>query len=126
MSAKFLVVVLLVNLLPGPLAGQDAEVVSQEACDAGDMLSCDTLGVRYETGAGVTQDLERAVGLFQRACDGGTMLGCTHLGLMYEKGAGVTPDLASAVLLYERACDGGDMPGCANLGVSYERGDGDT
>ena len=125
-KGKFLLAVLFVSLLPGPLAGQDADAVSQEACDGGDMLSCHALGLRYEAGVVVIQDLARAVRLFQQACDGAMMLGCTHVGLMYQNGRGVSRDLASAAFLYDRACDGGEMLGCANLGVSYERGDGVT
>ncbi len=125
MKGKYLLAALFVSLLPSPLAGQDAETLSQ-ACDAGDMLSCESLGRAYEAGLGVTQDLARAVGLFQRACDGELMLGCNHLGSMYRTGAGVTPDLRIAASLYERACDGGMMEACANLGMSYERGDGVT
>ncbi len=126
MKSKSLLVVLFVSLLPGPLAGQDGVALSQQACDAGDMLSCSNLGLMYGTGTDVLQDPARAASLFQRACDGGLMLGCTHLGLLHQNGVGVTPDLAGAVFLFERACDGGDMLGCATLGVSYERGDGVT
>ena len=126
MLGKHLLAVFFVGLLPGPLAGQDAEALNQQSCDAGDFVICDMLGVRYETGVGVTRDQARALSLFQRACDGEVLLGCTHLGLMYESGVGVTRDLAGAVSLYERACNGGEMLGCANLGVSYERGEGVT
>ena len=124
MKGKFLLAVLCSGLLPGPLAGQDAETLNQQVCDAGDLVICDQLGVRYETGEDVVQDPARAFSLFQRACDGGLLLGCTHLGLMYGNGVSVTRDSDSAVFLYERACDGGEMLGCANLGVSYERGEG--
>ena len=126
MKGKYLLVVLFVGLMPGPLAGQDAVVLSQQACDAGDMQACDDLGLRYESGLDVTQDLARAVSLFQRACDGELMLGCNHLGSMYRTGAGVVQDLGTAVSLYQRACDGGMMESCANLAISYERGDGVT
>ena len=68
MNSKSLLVVFFASLLPGPLAGQDAETLSQ-ACDAGVIQSCDALGLRYEAGLDVTQDLARAVGLFQKACD---------------------------------------------------------
>ena len=125
MRGKSLLAVLFISLLNGPLAGQDAEVLSQ-ACDAGDMPSCDNLGLRYEAGLDVTPDLARAVTLFRKACDGDLMLGCDHLGSMYRTGMGVTPDLGIAASLYERACDGGVMESCANLGMSYERGDGVT
>jgi len=114
---------LLAGPLAGPLAGQDPEA-SQRACDAGVMQSCDALGLRYEAGLEVTQDLERAVGLFQTACDGELMLGCSHLGSMYRAGMGVGQDLSTAVSLYRRACDGRMMEACANLAISYERGDG--
>ncbi len=125
MKSKALLLAFFVSLLPRPSAGQDA-VALQQACDAGDMLSCSTLGLMYGAGKDVTWDGARAASLFQRACDGGFIQGCTHLGLLYQNGAGVTQDLTSAVFLYERACDGGDMVGCATLGVSYERGEGVT
>ena len=125
MNRKSLLVVFFASLLPGPLAGQDAEMLTQ-ACDAGVMQSCDALGLRYEAGLDVTQDLARAVGLFQKACDGSLMLGCHHLGGMYRAGLGVRQDLGTAVSLYRRACDGGMMEACANLAISYERGDGVT
>ena len=57
---------LLASPLASPLAGQDPEA-SQRACDAGVMQSCDALGLRYEAGLDVPQDLERAVTLFQTA-----------------------------------------------------------
>ena len=123
MKGKYLLVVLFGNLVPGPLAGQDPALLSQ-ACDAGDMQSCDDLGLQYEAGLGVTRDLTRAVTLFQSACDGELMLGCNHLAGMYRTGAGVAQDLTAAANLYEQACDGGMMEACANLGISYERGDG--
>ena len=126
MRGRFLLAVLCVSLSPGALAGQDAETLNQQACDAGDLAVCDQLGVRYETGEGVIQDQARALSLFQQACDGGLLLGCTHLGLMFGSGAGIDRDPATAGFLYERACDGGDLLGCAHLGVSYERGEGVT
>ena len=126
MKSRALLLVFFVGLLPGPLAGQDAVALSQQACDAGDLMSCNVLGLMYGAGADVPWDGARAASLFQRACDGGLMLGCTHLGLLYQNGSGVTRDLATAVFLYERACEGGDMLGCATLGVNYEQGEGVT
>ena len=126
MRGKSLLAVLFVSLSPGPLVGQDAVASSREACDAGDMLSCDDLGSIYEAGVAVTQDLARAASLFQQACDGGALLGCSHLGGLFQNGQGVGRDLVTAVFLYERACSGGEMLGCHNLGVSHEHGDGVT
>ena len=36
------------------------------------------LGFAYETGAGVAQDMARAVGLYQQACDGGLVEACSR------------------------------------------------
>src|SRR5690242_2299869 len=45
-------------------------------CDASDLMSCNNLGAMYETATGVSQDLERALALYERACDGGAKAGC--------------------------------------------------
>lgn len=68
------------------LASQDTERAHRERCDNGELLSCNLLGLMYETGAGVTRDLARAVALYQRACDGGVMVGCTRLQLTRRNG----------------------------------------
>ena len=54
--------VLTVFLL-GMSACQENEVSDQGACDSGDMVGCYNLGVMYQSGQGVPQDLERAVNL---------------------------------------------------------------
>jgi TPR repeat protein len=123
MKTKCLLAVLFVSLLPGPLSGQTTDALDQ-ACDRGEAVSCDDLGLRYQAGMSVNRDLERAGNFFQEACDGGVMLGCSHLGAMYQSGVGVVRDVATAAFLFERACDGDGLLGCANLGVSYEHGDG--
>ena len=111
---------LLVVVFLGLLACQDVEVY-QQACDGGDMLGCNELGVMYGTGEGVTQDLARAATLYQQACDGGEMWGCVNLGAMYGTGEGVTRDRARAIRLYQQACDGGQKWGCTLvLGVPVE------
>ena len=71
MKGKSLLVVLFAGLLAGPLAAQDTAALSQQSCDAGDMQSCDDLGLGYQGGLGVTRDPARALVLFQRACDEG-------------------------------------------------------
>jgi TPR repeat protein len=40
-----------------------------EACDGGEVLSCERLGLRYLTGDGVTVDRKRAAELLKRKCD---------------------------------------------------------
>lgn len=109
-----------------PVRNTLGETLYQQACDGGDMTSCDVLGLMYSTGEGVPQDLTRALVLFQRACDGGQMPGCDNLGIMYEAGAPVPPDPARAARLYQRACDGGRLSGCGHVGLLYETGVGVT
>ena len=74
MKIESVLVAAVLGLLPGPLASQDTERVHRERCDDGELLSCNVLGLMYETGAGVTRDLARAVALYERACDGGVMV----------------------------------------------------
>ncbi|MEE2896978.1 MAG: carboxypeptidase regulatory-like domain-containing protein [Gemmatimonadota bacterium] len=45
-------------------------------------MSCNVLGLMYETGAGGIQDLGRAAGLYRRACDRGITAGCIRLELI--------------------------------------------
>lgn len=86
MKTKSVLLVAVLGLLPCPLASQDAERAHRERCDNGELLSCNLLGLMYETGAGATRDLARAVALYQRACDGGVMVGCTRLQLTRRNG----------------------------------------
>ena len=72
------------------------------------MFGCYSLGLLYNTGEDVPQDLARARRLLQQACDGGEMLGCFGLGLQYEAG----DDLARARSLFQQACDGGLAEAC--------------
>ena len=122
MNRTSLLVVVLLSLLPRPVASQNTERLHQQACDDGDMVACDVFGLMYSFGAGVTRDLSRAFSLYQRACEGGLLVGCTHLGLMYETGAGVTQDIGRAVGLYQVACEGGELLGCVRLGAVGQAG----
>ena len=103
MKSRSLPVVVFFGLLACPLAGQDTARVYRAACDGGDLLSCNILGLIYETGAGGTRDLARAVSLYQRACDGGVMAGCTRLQLTRQSGADVA--LADGFLRIGRVAD---------------------
>ena len=62
---------LLLVVLFAVSACQDAESLYRQACDGGEMRGCNNLGVMYQFGDGVTQDLALALSLYQRACEGG-------------------------------------------------------
>ena len=114
----------LLGLWATPAAAQDAETLYHRACEQGDASACSVLALMFETGEGVTRDLERAAGLYRRACELDDMEACTILGSMYHRGAGVPRDLVRAVSLHERSCDGGEPIGCESLGFMYEEGTG--
>ena len=118
-------VVLLLCLLPRPVASQNTEQLYQQACDAFDLVACNIFGLMYESGESVPQDPARAVVLFQRACEGGLLAGCTNLGSMYEVGAGVTQDLSRALGLYRVACEGQEMLACRSAERVVQSGAGE-
>ena len=115
MKGKAVLVVAFLGLWTSPLAGQLTERLYQQACDSGGMLECNLLGIAYQTGNGVTQDLGKAVILFQTACDGEMWESCNSLGVMYASGTGVTQDLSRALAFFRRACDGGETLSCSQL-----------
>jgi hypothetical protein len=77
------VVVALVVLAasPGALAAQNLVRDHERACEGGELSSCTILGLIYESGAGGTRDLPRALELYQRTCDAGIPEGCARFAL---------------------------------------------
>jgi TPR repeat protein len=94
------------------------------ACNGGVSRGCGNLGVMYQKGNGVNQDLGQAAVLFRKGCSGDAWGACFLLGVMYESGNGVPRDQSQAIPLYLRSCEGGDGRGCTNLGVAYNTGNG--
>lgn len=92
MALRFSLVMALLGVLAGSLAGQDVERMHRRACAEGEPAGCTILGLMYETGAGGTRDLARAVSLYQRACDRGLMVACTRLELISRGGADIPVD----------------------------------
>jgi len=102
----------------------DARVFAS-ACERGNAVACNDLGVSFLKGYSVAPDSERAFQLFERACDGGSADACSNLGALYERDAAGSPlRLSKAAQLYEQACDGGAGLGCSNLGALYAHGKG--
>ena len=82
------------------------------------------LGVRYQYGQGVTQDLITAAELYQKAADQGYAPAQAGLGWLYDHGEGVSKDLGKARELYQKAADQGNVMGQLFLGTLYEQGEG--
>jgi len=95
-----------------------------KACDLGDAVQCNDLGVISLHGHGVPADPSVALRAFERSCAYGSPDGCSNLGALYENGVGVATNLMEAARLYERACANGGALGCSNLGALYARGRG--
>ena len=47
----------------------------RQACDMGNAMGCNNLGLMYQNGEGVAKDDAKAVELYQKSCDAGTQAG---------------------------------------------------
>lgn len=82
-------------------------------CEQGKLEECNKLGNLYNTGMGVSQDMDKAIQFLGIACNGNISYACTNLGIKYRVDFfGVEKDNAKAVeyflkavKLYEKACD---------------------
>lgn len=95
----------------------------ETACAEGEMGACVNLGVEFEYGEAVPQDLDRAMALYRQACDGGEPLGCNNLANGMVEGT-APGGMAEANALFRQACVNGEARGCSDLGVSYGDGAG--
>ena len=99
---KFLSVFLMAIICCGVLAAEDAKAQYN-------------LGVCYETGRGVEQDIKKAVELFRKAADQGHAMAQYNLGHCYRTGEGVEKDIKKAAEWYRKAADQGYEPAKATL-----------
>jgi TPR repeat protein len=84
------------------------------------------LGVMYQNGQGVTQDLKQAAEWYQKAANKGYALAQGNLGFMYHNAQGVTQDLKQAVEWYQKAANQGYANAQSSLGFMYGNGQGVT
>lgn len=90
-----------------------------EKAKAGDPEAQYNLGISYETGDGLKQDLAQAVGWYEKAVANGNPGACYRLGLLYEFGQGVAADPDKALTLYEKAGLGGSVDAQMKLADHY-------
>lgn len=92
----------------GALGDDVAKVIRLRirGCELKDGSGCHHLGQMYLTGEGVTQDVARAIKLYEQACDeledGDS---CMELHFMLEKGDVIPRDKKRSDAYYERGCD---------------------
>jgi TPR repeat protein len=89
-----------------------AQALYEQACDAGDLGACVTLGP-------LLRDPAAATPLYQRACDGGFGAGCEALARRGDDAL-----FARAVALYRRQCDAEPPTYCSALGWLLANGTG--
>jgi len=76
--------------------------------ELGDAEAQFNLGVLYDEGAGVEQNLTTAAAWYRKAAEQGFIDAQTNLGIMYYHGLGVDPDLEAAAHWFRLAADQGD------------------
>ena len=82
------------------------------------------LGLLYERGLGVDQDLRRAVEWYRKAAQSGHAAAQFNLGRLYALGQGVVRDLTQAARWWLRAADQGNPHALHNLGLMFYAGEG--
>ncbi|KAJ3132634.1 Receptor-interacting serine/threonine-protein kinase 2 [Physocladia obscura] len=80
------------------------------------------LGKTYQSGWGVSKNLELAVVWYYNAAKQGNADGQVCLGIMYEMGAGVQQNYRTAAEWYQKSADQGFAIAEKNLGLLYKTG----
>jgi len=89
----------------------------EKACNAGEMLGCNNVGVLFKMGKGVSQSYEMANKFFAQACKKGNGLSCNEIGLSLLFGNGTTKNIKESNEFFNVACVGLAADGCYNLAV---------
>lgn len=93
MTSKLLqVFTALLVLTPSALQAQNTARESADACEAGDLVTCTVLGLIYETGAGGTRNVARAIELYGRSCAREVVAACRRLELTERAESGAAPE----------------------------------
>ena len=82
------------------------------------------LGMRYENGRGLKNDLRMAVSLFRISANNGYAKSQCELGFCYKNGTYVQKNYKRAVEYFELAASNGNDDAIRALGKCYERGEG--
>ena len=83
--------------------------------ELGDVEAQYNLGVLYDEGAGVEQDLAVAADWYRKAAEQGFIDAQTNLGTMYYYGQGVPCDYREAAKWFQLAADQGDSEASSYL-----------
>lgn len=98
------------------------------AANAGSLAAKYNLGMRYQYGEGVVQNMEKAIQIYQETAKEGYVLSYVNLGIMYSKGWGTTKNKALAKKYLNIAARDGNKTAQFYLGraIIYKEIDGTT
>ena len=91
---------------------------------AGDTRSYLTLGMLYEQGLGVLEDLHHAAAWYLRAAQAGDPSAMYNLAVLHHFGGGVAKDLTEAAHWFRLAAERGHQSAQNRLATMYLQGDG--
>lgn len=99
------------------------EELTQKA-EAGDDVAQVTLGIAYERGEGVTQDLKEAANWYRKAAEQGNAEAQLALGRCYASRYVLVRDHKEAAKWYRKAAEQGNADAQRSLGFCYLLGEG--
>lgn len=93
-----------------------------KAARQGNIDSAYELGLAYEKGRGVGQNLKEAEQWYRKAAEKGHAAAQNNLGSLYQDGIGVRQNYSEALQWYRLAADQGHIGAIRNLGYLYDHG----
>lgn len=96
----------------------------RKAAEQGDAQAQFNLGVAYDNGEGVPQDVQRAAAWTRKAAEQGHANAQYNLGVSYENTAKACQRRSPSSGLYRKAAEQGNTLAQYNLGVIYSNGQG--
>jgi TPR repeat protein len=88
----------------------------------GNVESAYELGLAYEKGRGVGQNLKQAEQWYRKAAEKGHVEAQNNLGGLYQDGIGVRQNYSESLQWYRLAAEQGHPGAMSNLGYLYDRG----
>ncbi|MBI3822015.1 MAG: sel1 repeat family protein, partial [Planctomycetes bacterium] len=123
-AAQFFLALCYAHDIAAPLDSLESLRLMQLSANAGFPPAQTQLGLQFEEGRDVNQNLDEAVRWYTRSAEAGFVLAQYRLGWMYEGGRGVTQDLGPALRWYREAAEQGYVAAQFNLARMHEEGRG--
>ena len=101
-----------------------AKAIWEKLAASGDAQAMNNLGVLYDLGQGVEQDMGRALNYFAQSAKAGHASGMSNYARMLEQGRGIAPNPEEAARWFDQAAREGQAEAQYNLGMMYEQGRG--